>query len=186
MKLNRNILASFVLLIVITSIYRVLPRPMGFAPQIAMALFAGSVIRDRSLAFAMPLLSMFLSDLFYQALYSAGLTPIQGFYSGQLTNYILLTSLTLIGFFIRERRMSGIILGSFAGATVYFLISNFLVWIGGGGYGRPMTPQGLMMCYADGLPFYQTSILATLFFSAVLFGGYYLAGRTHLLEAEAR
>jgi hypothetical protein len=49
-----------------------------------------------------------------------------------------------------------------------------MVWIGGGGYNRPKTFDGLMMVYADGLPFYQMSFLATLFFSAVFFGGYYL------------
>lgn len=183
MKLNRNILTSFILLIVIASIYRVLPRPMGFAPQIAMALFAGSVMKDRKYAFALPLLSMFLSDLLYHALYTAGLTPIAGFYSGQLTNYILLTSLTLIGFFIRERNVLSIAAGSIAGPTVYFIVSNFLVWIGGGGYSRPKTLEGLMMCYNDALPFYQTSIFATLFFSAVLFTGYYFAGKAQTAPA---
>jgi hypothetical protein len=183
MKLNRNILTSFVLLVVIASIYRVMPRPMGFAPQIAMALFAGSVVKDRKYAFALPLLSMFLSDLLYQGLYTAGLTPIEGFYSGQLTNYLMLTALTVIGFFIRERSPLSIAAGSIAGPTVYFLASNFLVWIGGGGYSRPKTLEGLMMCYNDGLPFYQTSIFATLFFSAVLFTGYYFAGKAQTTPA---
>jgi hypothetical protein len=31
-----------------------------------------------------------------------------------------------------------------------------------------------MQCYADGLPFLQTSVYGTFFFSAILFGGYYL------------
>jgi hypothetical protein len=122
---------------------------------------------------------MFLSDLIYHVLYLTGQTPIEGFYSGQFTNYLMLTSLTVIGFYIKERNVFSIAAGSVVGPTVYFLLSNFVVWIGGGGYARPKTFDGLMMCYADGLPFYQSSILATLFFSAVLFGGYFLFSRSN-------
>ena len=102
MNFSRNLIISFVLLVVIASLYRIMPRPWGFAPQIAMALFAGSVTKDKKFAFALPLLSLFLSDLLYHVLYINQLTPIQGFYSGQLTNYLLITSLTVIGFFIKE------------------------------------------------------------------------------------
>jgi hypothetical protein len=42
---------------------------------------------------------------------------------------------------------------------------------------RPKTFSGLMQTYIDGLPFFQTSLYGTLFFSAVLFGGYYLVKR---------
>jgi len=58
--------------------------------------------------------------------------------------------------------------------VVYFLASNAMVWIGGGGLGRPRTFTGILQCYADGLPFLQTSLIGTLFFSAILFGGFHL------------
>jgi hypothetical protein len=67
--------------------------------------------------------------------------------------------------------------GFIAGPTAYFLISNFAVWIGGGGYQRPRTFEGLMMCYGDGLPFYQMSILSTFVFGAILFGTYNLISK---------
>ena len=77
-----------IILIVIAAVYRVIPgRPDGFAPQIAMALFGGAIIKDKKWAFALPLFSMFLSDLLYQALFSMHLSERQGFYQGQLTNY---------------------------------------------------------------------------------------------------
>jgi hypothetical protein len=106
---------------------------MGFAPQIAMALFAGSMVKNHKYAFAFPLLSMFLSDLLYEMLFLNGFTQIQGFYSGQMTNYLMICSLSLIGFYINSKKLSNIIAGSIAAPTVYFLASNFLVWIGGGG-----------------------------------------------------
>ena len=178
MKLSRNIVFSFGLLILIAALYRVMPgRPWGFAPQIAMALFAGSVVKDRKYAFALPVFSMLISDLLYHLLYLSGAGIIPGFYSGQLTNYILFSVLTMVGFFIKERNVVSILAGSIAGPTIYFLTSNFLVWISGGGYARPKTWEGLMMCFNDALPFYRTSIAATIFFSAVLFGSYFLLAK---------
>lgn len=178
MKFSKNLVISFVLLIVIASLYRILPgRPWGFAPQIAMALFAGAVVKDKKYAFALPLLSMFLSDLLYHVLYLAGLGQIPGFYGGQFLNYLMLTSITLIGFFIREKNIGSMVMGFVAGPTAYFLISNFAVWIGGGGYQRPKTFNGLMMCYADGLPFYQMSLISTVVFGAVLFSAYGLLSK---------
>jgi len=178
MKLSKSIVISFVLLVLIAALYRVMPgRPWGFAPQIAMALFAGSVVKDRKYAFALPLISMFVSDLIYQLLYIAGAGVIPGFYEGQITNYILFTLLTVVGFFINQKSMLSILAGSIAGPVIYFLTSNFLVWMSGGGLGRPKTMEGLIMCYNDALPFFKTSVVATLFFSAILFGSYYLLGK---------
>ena len=93
MKINKNTVWSLVLLVVIASLYRIIPnRPTGFAPQIAMALFAGSIIKDKKYSFLLPLLSMFISDALYEVLYINGLTQIAGFYSGQYINYILFMS----------------------------------------------------------------------------------------------
>lgn len=184
MKFNKNIFYTLLALIVVAALYRLLPnRPLGFAPQIAMALFAGSVIKNRKFAFALPLISMFISDALYEVLYNAGLTSIAGFYSGQLTNYLLFAGLTVIGFFINQNKTWQIGLGAFAAPTVYFLISNFLVWIGGGGYHHPKTMDGLMLTYTDAIPFYTGSIYATVVFCAVFFGGYALL-KTGLLKAK--
>jgi hypothetical protein len=102
------------------------------------------------------------------------MTPISGFYAGQWINYLLMGSLTFIGFFVNHRNPIQIGAGSLLGPIAYFILSNFSVWIGGGGLQRPRTFAGLLQCYADGLPFLQTSILGTLFFSLLLFGGIYL------------
>lgn len=176
MKNKKSILLTFLVLIVIAALYRVVPgRPFGFAPQIAMALFAGAVIKDKKYAFALPLFSMILSDALYELLYISGLSTIQGFYEGQFTNYILFALMTAGGFLIKKINLVNVFLASITASTVYFLLSNFLVWLSGtGGLQRPKTFDGLMMCFADGLPFYKNSIWGTLFFSALLFGGYYL------------
>jgi hypothetical protein len=94
-----------------------------------------------------------------------------------LTNYLLIASLAIIGFRIGETKISQIAAGALAAPVVYFLASNFLVWAGGGGFFRPKTFSGLVQTYADGLPFFQTSLYGTIFFSVILFGGYFLLKR---------
>src|SRR5438045_8033345 len=103
MKISKQVLLSFILLIIIASLYRIMPgRPFGFAPQIAMAIFGGAIIKDKKLAFLLPLLSMFISDALYELLYRNGIGSISGFYEGQITNYILFGAMTVFGFFIKK------------------------------------------------------------------------------------
>jgi hypothetical protein len=179
MKINKSLVISLFLMVLVSAIYRILPnRPMGFAPQIAIGLFSGALfVKNKKWAFFLPLLSMFISDLLYQYLYVNGMTSIQGFYDGQWVNYLLFAGLTCFGFLIKKNKISNVMFAALAAPTTYFLISNFLVWVSDRGYGlnRPKTFNGLLLTYNDALPFYKNGLLATIVFSAVLFGTYYLA-----------
>jgi hypothetical protein len=193
MKNKKTIIVSLILLIVVSAVYRVLPRPTGlygFAPQIAMAIFGGAIFRnDKKWAFALPIISMFVGDLLFQILYNNGLTQLYGFYPGQLQNYILFAALTMIGFLIKKINVLNVLIAAIASPTIYFLISNFLVWAGNNqatrGLDRPRTFNGLMLCYNDGLPFYPGSLIGTVFFSTILFGGYYLIKRNSMQHQTA-
>ena len=185
MKLNKSNLLVLFILILACALYRVWDsRPMGFAPQIAMALFAGSISKDKRFAFLFPVLSLFISDLLYQFLYSQGLSTIKGFYHGQWQNYLLIASITIIGFFINKNKIAQIFIGSLAGAVYFFLISNFMVWIGGGwdinNQPYPRSFSGLMLCFSEALPFFKWSVLSTLLFNGVFFGSFYLLGKSVL------
>ena len=105
------------------------------------------------------------------------MTEIQGFYGGQWINYLLIGSIALLGFSssTSSKLFSGIILAP----TYYFLISNFIVFISGGGYHR----STLFECYIDGLPFYVNSVWATLFFGVILFGSYKIVSHKILKHA---
>ena len=179
MKQNKSALVAFGLLIIIGSVF----RAAGFAPQIAMAIFGAAVIRDKRLAFIVPLLSMLISDVFIELLYRSGYMNYGGFYSGvnfydgQVLNYILLAGMTLVGFWARNLNWSRIAIATVTAPVLYFLLSNLFVWMGGGGYSRPHTFGGLMLCYEDALPFLRTSIIYTVMFSTILFGGYFLVQR---------
>ncbi|MEO7800686.1 MAG: DUF6580 family putative transport protein, partial [Ginsengibacter sp.] len=150
MKISKQVIISFILLVVIASLYRIMPgRPFGFAPQIAMAIFGGAVIKNKKLAFLLPLLSMFVSDVLYEVLYRNGVGNIKGFYEGQISNYILFGSLTVFGFMVNKLNIARLAIASFAAPTVYFLVSNFMVWLSNSaeaGLGRPKTFAGLMQC----------------------------------------
>ena len=175
-------------MVIIASIYRVIPgRPYGFAPQWAMAVFAGAVIKDKKWAFIIPVLSMFISDLLYQILYIDGVSSLPGFYEGQWQNYILFGLLPIVGMAIKKVNVTNIFIASLAAPTIYFILSNFILWAGTGtrGYGRPKTFDGLLLCYNDALPFYRTSLIATAIFSAILFGSYFLIRRNSFKTVSA-
>jgi hypothetical protein len=193
MKINKSILISLVLLIIVSALYRVLPtRNFGFAPQIAMAIFGGAMIKNKRWALLIPLLSIFISDLRYEVLFLNGLSTIKGFYfgEGQITNYILIVGLTFFGFLMRKPSALNIVGFSISGSLLFFITSNFFVWLGGGGFARPKTWDGLLLCYNDALAFYReyglmkgfvgNILLGDLFFSFILFGSYYLLSKTVL------
>lgn len=197
MKINKSIVVSFILLIVVSALYRAWDgRPFGFAPQMAMAIFGGAIIKDKRWAILMPLLSIFLSDLLYEALYMNGLSTIKGFYfgEGQITNYILILGLTVFGFLMRRINILNVIAFSISGSLLFFITSNFFTWLGGGGFARPKTWDGLLLCYNDALAFYReyglikgfvgNIVLGDLFFSFILFGSYYLLSKTVLEQKK--
>ncbi|MCO6497143.1 MAG: hypothetical protein J5I50_05725 [Chitinophagaceae bacterium] len=177
MKISKQLVVSLLMLIAIASLYRIMPgRPYGFAPHIAIAIFGGAIIHEKKFAFLLPLLAMFVSDVLYQILYINGASVIPGFYQGQITNYILFGGLTVFGFMIKGFDLKKIGLAAVSAPTVYFLISNSLVWASASpmaGLGRPKTFEGWLMCLGDGVPFYLWSLAGTAIFSAIMFGVYY-------------
>jgi hypothetical protein len=188
MKITKQVAIGFILLIVVASLYRIMPgRQPGFAPQWAMAIFGGAIIKDKKFAFLLPLLSMFISDALYEILYRNGVGNMQGFYEGQLTNYILFGLMTFFGFFIKSFNIGKIAIASLAAPTAYFLLSNFMIWVSNSPYAglqRPKTLNGLLLCFADGLPFYLWSVAATFVFSAILFGSYFLTTKASIQPAR--
>ena len=65
-----------------------------------------------------------------------------------------------------------VILASLSGSTIFYLISNFGVWTLSPMYAKTLI--GLVQCYSLALPFYGTSLMGDLVYSALLFGAYQL------------
>jgi hypothetical protein len=172
MKINGRLILFTVLLVALATACKYFFGPdldwSGFSPVIAIALFAGFIIKQKDMSFMLPLLALFISDAVIQFLYSQDLFPYAGFYNGQWKNYLILMAATLIGWALKGRNYSSLLTGAIAAPTVYFLVSNFMVWTGTTEAVYPKSFSGLMTCYEAGLPFYRNSLIATLVFLAVI------------------
>ncbi len=144
----------------------------GFSPVIAIALFSGFIIKQKDWSFLLPLLALFISDAVIQLLYNQSWFPYAGFYSGQWKNYLLILALTLLGWAFKGRSYTSLVLGALTAPTVFFLISNFMVWRASTEAVYSSNFGGLMTSYEAGLPFYRNSLIATLVFLPVILISY--------------
>lgn len=149
-------------MILFAAIVRIIPHPWNLAPVGAMALFSGAVIRNRVMAFVFPLLAMLAGDL------------IVGFHILMPVVYPSFLISVATGFWLRERRsavrLGGVVL---LGAIQFFLTTNLGVWVLLNSY--PKTFAGLMACYVAGLPYFWNTLAGDICYSALLFGGLFLA-----------
>lgn len=159
-------------LVLISIISRLIPHPPNFTPVAAIALFSAYSFKNKLTAFIVPLLGMFISDLFI------------GFHSTMWAVYLSFVIITFLGFSLKKsfsfkRLFFKVSLSSF----IFYLITNFAVWLSSGMYTYDL--QGLIQCYILGIPFYNTtpieffaySYLGDLFYSFTIFGAYLIANK---------
>lgn len=172
MKSNGRLIIFTLVLVVLTTACKFFFGPdldwSGFSPVIAIALFAGFIIKQKDMSFILPLLALFISDAVIQFLYTQDLFPYAGFYGGQWKNYAVLLISTLIGWGLKGRSRSSLLAGGIAAPTVYFLVSNGMVWAASTEVVYAKSFGGLMTCYEAGLPFYRNSLIATVVFLPVI------------------
>ncbi|HEY8593493.1 MAG TPA: DUF6580 family putative transport protein [Sphingomicrobium sp.] len=143
---------------------RLVPHPPNFTPIGAMALFSGAYLGRRALAFLAPLGALLLSDL------------VLGFYAGMTVVYLATALAVLVGWSLANRQSALRIGGAaLASSVLFFVITNFAMWLNSGFY--PRTAAGLAECYVAAIPFFQNSLAGDLFYSALLFGGFALLQR---------
>ena len=162
-------------LIFIAALTRVIPHPPNFSPIEAVALFGGAYFAKRHWALLVPLLAMFASDLVL-GLAKGGL--YWGYFAsaGYLLVYACIALSTLLGFGLRGRVGAGSVLAySLAGSLLFFVLTNAGVWAFGAMY--PHNAAGLAAAFIAGVPFFQWTVLGTLFYAALLFGGFELLRR---------
>jgi hypothetical protein len=160
-------------MIVFAALSRLIPHPPNFSPIEAMALFGGAYFAQRSWALIVPLVAMALSDL------------IIGLHDGVWVIYACMATISVMGFALRKK-ISVVRVGLFglAGATLFFVVTNFMVWIGSGMYAQ--TVQGLIQCYVAAIPFFANQLAGVAVYSTLLFGGYaLLRNRFPQLNASA-
>lgn len=169
MKLTKQTILFLFILVAVSTLVKIICAPQinlsGFTCVMAVSLFAGLIIKDKTHAFILPLITLLTSDIILQVLHVLNVFPYAGFYSGQIINYALFLLLTLIGIGLRNYKTAGIVAAAFIGPTVFFLLSNFFVWKTQAaimGYNQDIS--GLMQSYTFGLPFYRNSLISTFIF----------------------
>ena len=139
-------------LILILALSRLMPHPDNFTPIIALAIMSSYFFRNVNFSYVVMLFSMLLADFFI------------GFYSHMLFVYLSLFLIVLIFFKISKKmNYKNLFIFSFFGSAIFFLISNFGVWLVGNLYERNI--NGLIECYFMAIPFFKNTIISTLIFS---------------------
>ncbi len=153
----RNIVLG-ALLILAAAFSRLIPHPANMAPIAAMAL-AGGVYLDKRFALVIPMIALILSDLVI------GFHPTIPFVYG---SFLLIGGL---GLWLRNhKRPVPVFLTTVGSSVLFFVVTNFGVWLTGGGWAYPRTLAGLGECYIAAIPFFRNTLIGDLVSTAVLFG----------------
>lgn len=153
---------SLVAIVLAVSLYRIVPHPPNFTPALAVALFAGAHFTDRRIAMAVPVFAMLIADLFL------------GLHATLPFVYAAILLLVLLGGWLRRRKtITNIAATAVGGSVIFFLLTNFGAWLALSAV-YPSTVEGLLAAYVAAIPFYQNTLLSTLLFTALLFGGFQL------------
>lgn len=159
--------------------------PWNVSPLGALCLFGGAQISDRRLAFAVPLLSLILSDI--------GIGILMGdiwfgLHSMIPVVYGCFGLMVVLGMWLRKSqsglatRILSICGAAVAGELVFFVLTNFANWVAQNDC-YPHTMPGLIACYVAAIPFFGKSLIGMFAYGTALFAGYaWLFGR---LNAES-
>jgi hypothetical protein len=154
------------------ALFRFIPHWPNFTPIAAMALFGGTYLGRKYLAFIVPFAAMLLSDL------------VLGFHSYMGGVYLAFGITVMIGLILRSKvNVVNVALASITSSILFFLITNFAAWMASPIY--PATFSGLMESYIAGLAFFNdgsygisfflNEVAGGLFYNTIFFGVFYFA-----------
>ena len=129
---------------------RFIPHPPNFTSLIALSFYMPAIFGRKFIPVLM--ICFMFTDL------------IIGIHNTVLFTWgsVLIIGLMSIHF---KNGISKRILGSLAGAIIFYLISNFGVWILGA---YEYSLKGIIECYTLALPFFTQTVISTLVFASVI------------------
>ena len=129
---------------------RLIPHPPNFTSLLALSFYIPAILGTRfiPLVFA----SLLITDL------------IIGFHSLMLFTYGSVIIIGIISKYL-SWSFSFRIIGAILGSIIFFIITNFGVWLGGS---YEYNFEGLVLCYTLAIPFFTSSIFSTLIFSILI------------------
>ncbi|MBL7847039.1 MAG: hypothetical protein JNL40_06190 [Cyclobacteriaceae bacterium] len=179
---------ALVALILLAAAFRLVQSSPVFSilsnltPFGAMALFGGHYFKDKWKAMLVPVIALWLSDIFLNRFYYTDQWVF--FYGGQLWVYGTFAATVGLGMLMGKPtalRITGFGIGA---ALLHWLVTDFGVWIGGSTditTGLPFTRDwtGFIKCLTLALPFLRNMIIGNLVFCGVLFGAFEYAQRRY-------
>jgi hypothetical protein len=198
------------LLIIAPACLRMLSFEWNVVPIGALALFCGAHFRNRTLALAIPLLSMFVGDvLLALQTHNSQLYLFHSLMPFVYGCYVLSVAMGIglqkywdgldegigdrrseskagiarkwSGFWTRVVPIASL---TIAGSILFFLVTNFGVWWFFDTY--PKNSHGLLACYVAGIPYFRGTLCGDLIGSAILFGGDYVLRYDAMVAAESQ
>ncbi len=145
-------------------LFRLVPHWPNFTPVGGLGLFAGARLRLWQ-AFAVPLVVMALSDLLLWGVFDK--KPFNPWVYACVAVNVLLGR-----WLLKKGRLWRVPVVSLIASLLFFVVTNFGVWVGADGLLYQRTLAGLGVCYADALPFAIGTVAGDLAYSALFFGLY--------------
>ena len=155
--INKSVFVVSLIFFAILS--RFLPHPPNFTPIAAIALLSSKGFANRWVAFLIPIVSLFISDLFL------GLHTTIPFVYG---SFILIA---LLGRYVKKINIFTVLLSS----SIFFLVTNLGVWL----LHYPLSVEGLFQCYILALPFFLNTVIGDLVYGALLIYPFYVLQKSN-------
>jgi len=143
------------------------PLLSNFTPMGAFAIFGGAYFTDKWKAALLPVICLFVTDIFINYLYT---NQIVWFNTSALWLYASLVIMVLIGSLIKKANITSVLLASLASVAVHWLLTDIEPWLYSSYYAKGLVGYGESLLMA--IPFERNMLLADAVFGAVLFGGY--------------
>lgn len=153
-KMNISILVH-VGLVLLAALTRIIPHPWNFTAISAMALLSGNKNKNRLTAILLPWSALFLTDL------------ILGFHVTMIYVYGAVALTALMSYQLKMNRTYHYLLSALMSSVIFFLITNFGVWLSTGFYTQDLS--GLIECFTMAVPFFKNQVLGDLFYTVLLF-----------------
>jgi hypothetical protein len=165
MKRFFNIRIAIVTIIILAAAFsRLIHHIPNFSPIMAIALFGAAYFENKFEAIIIPLIAMFLSDIFL------------GFHSTMPAVYLSFVLGSVIGFLLLKKVSVGrIVITSLLSSALFFIITNFAVWFLTDYYVSNFA--GLTKCYTMAIPFFRNAILGDMLYCGIIFGSFALIER---------
>ena len=138
------------LLILFLALSRFLPHPPNFTSLLALSFYVPVLLGLRYLPAL--IVSFVITDL------------IIGYHTGTHWTWGSVLIIGLVSQYF-SKNVNTRILGSLSGACIFFIITNFGVWVSGM---YSYTIQGLVDCYFLAIPFFAYSLISTIMFAVII------------------